>query len=195
MTTTTDCCPTIDLPPLDYLAGQLGDDERPSLVTDHVWLYADGPAGDETDDENPDAGKWLLYSPRAEVDGVWAAVKLLTEQGWLGTGAKVSTRYGNPNANGPEHVVNIYVPDWRDTAEVRRVLVNLRAAGFGSQVSFKRTRETTAGKYVNRGDRGVCVFTAPKESERFYTGWLGGRTYLDGPNDAAVVAAIEAGDE
>jgi hypothetical protein len=195
MSITKDCCPTIDLPPLDYLAGQLGDDECPSLVTDRVWLYADGPAGDETDDENPHAGKWLLYVARDEADGVWAAVRLLAEQGWLGTGAKVSTRFSNPNANGEDHVVCMYVDDWRDTAEVRRVLVNLRAAGFEAGLGFKRTRETTAGKYANRGDRGVCVFTAPEESEGFYTAWLGGRTYLDGPNDAAIVAAIEAGDE
>jgi len=191
--TTTNECPTIDLPPLDHLAGQLGDDERPSLVTDHVWLYADGPGAAEVEHENPDAGKWLMFVPRSDIDGTWAAVRLLTEQGWLGTGAKVSTRFSNPNAPSADHVVCMYVADWRNTADVRRLLVNLRAAGFDAGLRFKRTRETRARKYANRGDR-VSLYTSSPGSDGFYTERTGERHWLDGTDDVAIVAAIEAGD-
>ncbi len=183
--------PPFDVAALGELAAQVPADERPSIVADRRWLYAYG-----TDDGGPDGdgGKWLLYAPRDRIDGVWAAVRLLTQQGLLGPAAKVSTAYGRPDAD--DHVICAYVADWHDTATVRRVLANLREAGIGREwLNFKRDADTIAGFYKANGDHNVATFTAPPDEERIYTKRLGATTWLDGANDAEVVAAIEAGDD
>ena len=196
-------CPVIDLPSLDYLAAQLSDDERPSLVTDDPWIGAEAPGGTGTHDfpageggETSPGGKWLLYVPRERVDETWAAVRLMTRAGWLGPQAKVSTAHPNPHRTNDHHVICLYVDDWHDTTTIRRVLTNLRETGIGREwMNFKRDKDTDAGLYKRNGDHGVATFTAPPDEERLFTKRLGGVTWLDGTNDAAVVAAIDALDD
>ena len=185
--------PPVDLPPFEELAFALPDDERPSTVTDHPWLYAD--AKHDADAEHDAAGKWLIFAPREHIDGVWAAVRTVTERGLLGPASKVSTAYGNPHRTNDSHVVCVYVVDWHDTATIRRVLSTLRSAGIGDGwLHFKRDADTVAGLYSAHGDSGVATFSAPPDAVRIFTKRLGGTTWLDGSNDAEVVAAIEASD-
>ena len=184
--------PPIDLPPFDALASALPDDERPSVVTDRPWLYADAEHDADAASDG-DSGKWLIFAPRERIDGVWGAVRTLTERGVLGPASKVSTAHANPHRSDDTHVVCVYVSDWHDTATIRRVLGFLRSAGLGDGwLNFKRDADTFAGLYKLRGDGGVATFCAPPDEVRIYTKRLGGTTWLDGSNDAEVIAAIEA---
>ncbi len=120
----------------------------------------------------------------------------MTRAGWLGPRAKVATAYPNPHRTNDHHVICLYVDDWHDTNAVRRVLTNLRETGIGREwMNFKRDRDTNVGLYKRNGDRGVATFSAPPDEERLFTKRLGEVTWLDGENDAAVVAAIEALDD
>ena len=188
--------PPIDLPPFDVLAAGLPDDERPSRVTDRPWLFADAEPDAEYPWNDDHAGKWLVFAPRERIDGVWAAVRILTERGVLGPSSKVSTAHRNPHRSDGSHVVCVYVTDWHDTATIRRVLGTLRSAGLGDGwLNFKRDADTVAGLYSVHGDSGVATFSAPPDEVRIYTKRLGGTTWLDGSNDSEVVAAIEASDD
>lgn len=182
----------VQVPPFDELAAGLPDDERPSTVTDRPWLDAHD---DSADGGTEDPGKWLLFIPREHIDGVWGAVRLLTERGLVGPASKVSTALANPHRTDESHVICVYVDDWHDTATVRDVLATLRSAGIAEDwLNFKRDCDTVAGLYASTGDSGAAVFTSPPGAPRFYTRRLGDVTWLDGANDAEVVAAIEAAD-
>ena len=95
-------------------------------------------------------------------------------------------------------VIIVYANDWRDTADVRRILKTLRRAGLaGGWVHFKRDRETLAGAYGVRGHRGVSVWNArPGGHDEISTKWITGRPVpvTDG-NSAEIVAAIELVDQ
>lgn len=192
-------CPEFDIPDPAWLAGQLPKEERPSMVVRVPWVYARRADVEPTfhaSTERPNAGKWLYRADRAYIDEKWAVLKMLTEDGWLGSSAKSSTCYDNLNApdrSGSTHVICLFVSDWHNTDDIRKVLHNLRATGFnGGWLNFKRDVETLSRRYVNRGDRRVSIFTAPPDSgDRFYTKWLGGTVWLDGNNDADVIAAID----
>ena len=189
--------PPIDLPPFDVLAAGLPDDERPSMVTDRPWLYADAEPDAEYPWNDDHAGKWLVFAPRERIDGVWGAVRILTERGLLGPSSKVSTAHRNPHRSDDSHVVCVYVTDWHDTAAIRQLLSTLRSVGLAEDwLHFKRDADTVAGRYRGgHDDGGVATFSAPPDEVRIYTKRLGGTTWLDGSNDSEVVAAIEASDD
>ena len=168
---------------------------QPSKVTDGYWLFA--RHSKQSDRDFSRCGKWMLMAiPNDRVDDIWRTVAPLVEAGQLGPDAKVSTARPNPNSPVPgTHAIMIYAHDWRDTDDLRRILTNLRHAGLGTaRISFKRDDETFAGAYQNRGSRNVSVFVAEPggadEPVRLYTSWLGPKTYLDGSNDAEIVAAL-----
>lgn len=97
--------------------------------------------------------------------------------------------------SGPDlHVIIVYAPDWRDVAQVRRILKSLREAGIArGWVHFKRDRETYAGAYVVRGRQGVSVWNArPGDTDEISTKWVTGNPILVTDASAAdIVAAIE----
>ena len=92
------------------------------------------------------------------------------------------------------HVIIVYANDWRDTADVRRILKTLRQAGLAKGwVHFKRDRETLAGAYGVQGHRGVSVWNSrPGGHDEITTKWTTGKPVpVTEGNSAEIVAAIE----
>jgi hypothetical protein len=176
--------------------------ETPSRVNDEYWIYATDPGQPlvEEDPATTTVGKWQLFVPRQKVDDAWALVAKLVTRGQLGPTAKVATARDNPNNPGAEdmHVIIVYANDWRDTADVRRILNTLRQEGLAKGwVHFKRDRETLAGAYGVRGHRGVSLWNArPGEHDEISTTWTTGKPVpVTEGNSAEIVAAIEMLDE
>jgi hypothetical protein len=102
----------------------------------------------------------------------------------------------NPNSSGgpAEHVVIVYAADWRDVADVRRILRTVRAGLATGWVHFKRDLETLAGVYGTRGRKGVSVWNS-RNCDQISTRWLTGNSVVvTDENAAEVVAAIERQD-
>jgi superfamily II DNA or RNA helicase len=176
--------------------------ETPSRVNDEYWIYATDPGQPlvEEDPATTTVGKWQLFVPRQKVDDAWALVAKLVRRGQLDRTAKVATARDNPNNPGAEdmHVIIVYANDWRDTADVRRILKTLRQEGLAKGwVHFKRDRETLAGAYGVRGHRGVSVWNArPGEHDEISTKWTTGKPVpVTEGNSAEIVAAIEMLDQ
>jgi hypothetical protein len=187
---------------------------QPSTETEEYWLGVWRPGAEdhcEDDDElvveniedllKTTLGKWLVYVERPNVDEVWAKVARLVEACELGPSAKVSTARPNSNSDGPpdRHLICVYAEDWRDTADLARILAALRRAGLAQGAThFKRDRETWIGAYNVRGNRGVCVWnTRPAEvgDVALSTKWLTGKSIVvTEANRADIVEAIEGSD-
>jgi hypothetical protein len=167
--------------------------EPPSVITDEFWVYC--RRADWTLGVSDIVGKWQLFVPRGRVDHAWAYVVELVQTGQLGPVAKVSTARPNPNSIGDWdlHVIVVYAPDWRDVADVRRILRALREAGLArGWVHFKRDRETLAGAYGNRGARGVSVWNS-RDGDEITTTWVTGkRVLVTDENCVEIVDAIES---
>jgi hypothetical protein len=166
---------------------------HPSKTTNADWVDIEVP--DRPPRDYDTIGKWQVFVPRATVDAVWAKVAELVLKGDLGPRAKVSTAKDSPiNPGDPKnHVIVVYAADWRDVADVRRILRTLRQSGIAEGwLHFKRDRETLSGKYLVRGDRGVSVWNARPGSDEISTKWLTGkRVIVTDENVAEVVAGIE----
>jgi len=170
---------------------------KPSKVTDEFWLWAEkaGPPP-----LNPDyVGKWQVFVDRAHVDKAWNDIATLVHAGELGPSAKVSTARSNPNAvGGPDtHVLIVYAQDWRDLADLRRILRKLREIGLAQGwVHFKRDRETLAGAYTVQGRKSVSVWNAPPGIDEITTKWVTGkRLTVTDENEAEVILAIASKDD
>ncbi|CAK7207738.1 hypothetical protein SEUCBS139899_010551 [Sporothrix eucalyptigena] len=78
-------------------------------------------------------GKWMLFIRSEQVDGAWEAVARATSRGELGIAAKVSPKDAAADARGEsirDRLICIYTADFRDTADVGRVLRRLEGLGF-----------------------------------------------------------------
>ncbi len=133
-------------------------DPKPSEVTDAYWLHAERKTGTyPADTEN--CGKWLVFVPVAQIDEVWARIKLAIEEGRLGSSAKVATARPNPNATNPDSkVICVYTYDWTDEEDVRRVRHELRVLGIISKIPYKADAETYAGRYANQGHKRISKY-------------------------------------
>jgi hypothetical protein len=91
---------------------------------------------------------------RERRDGVWAKIKLATEQGLLGPEAKVSTRHlGQLTLNPRSAVICIYVSNADDLSEMERVREALDTLGFPNLL-FKLDTATLRGEYSKGFNRG-----------------------------------------
>lgn len=151
------------------------DEARPSQVTDVPWLHALPPSTSvETDPEH--GGKWMVFAPVHLVDVEWRAVRQATREGRLGVEAKVATAYANPLARTPdERPIMIYTRDWRDQADVERVLIALREIGITGKAFYKRDADTRAGNYGG----GVTVYVSPPGAPWFEDRQPGGASPAD----------------
>jgi hypothetical protein len=133
-------------------------DPKTSEVTDSYWLHAQRKIGTyPVATEN--CGKWLLFVPAAQIDAVWAKIKLATEEGRLGSSAKVATARPNPNATNPDTKVTcIYTYDWTDEADVRRIRQELRQLGITSKIPYKADQDTYAGRYAIQGHERISRY-------------------------------------
>src|SRR6266436_1611917 len=121
---------------------QLPDERRPSEVTDANWLHAKRKIGTySTPTEN--CGKWLIFVSLSQVDEVWAKIKRATEEGRLGSAAKVATARPNPNATNPDtKVICVHTYDWMDEADVKRIRQALKQMGVTSKIPYKADVDT-----------------------------------------------------
>ena len=81
------------------------------------------------------AGKWMLFFPPDEADVGWEAIARATAQGELGCSAKIAPAAGLLPAD--RAVCCVYVHDFAERAEVRRVLWALRRMGMDVTSGFK----------------------------------------------------------
>ena len=82
------------------------------------------------------SGKWMLFFPPEEADAAWEAIARATAQGELGSSAKIAP--AADLAPGDRTVVCcVYVEDFAERAEVRRVLYALQSMGMDIMCGFK----------------------------------------------------------
>lgn len=100
-------------------------------------------------------GKWLVFVPEAQVAATWQTIFTATESGELGWAAKVSTR-----STTTERVTCVYTRDYRDHADVIRVLTGLRDLGFTKRLTYKEDAATEALHYRGHNRRPAALYIA-----------------------------------
>jgi Domain of unknown function (DUF1917) len=137
---------------------------KPSEHLGAGWIRVRGPHDDQT---TPWVGKWLLYLPPDQVDGAWDQIATATLDGRLGVAAKVADRllaeHGARHGRDVLHVCCVYTADCRDTADVARVLGELRELGFTQRLSYKEDAATLTGVY----GQGAALYVAQPGSLEF----------------------------
>jgi hypothetical protein len=132
------------------------DDRPPSKVFDAYWVYAERKDRSSYPDHTERGGKWMLFIKTSEIDEWWSKVKTATEDGLLGSSAKVATMKSNPNAASPDtRVVCVYTHDVEDEADCARVRKALRDLGVTWKIPYKTDADTYAGKYAKRGSERI----------------------------------------
>ena len=93
-------------------------------------------------------GKWMLFANREKVDDAWEKIARATVAGQLGSGAKVapSKTLGDGRA-----LICIYVKDFSNKIEVKRVLQGIIALDFFVKCGFKPDIFTTLE--INGGNK------------------------------------------
>ena len=81
-------------------------------------------------------GKWMIFFPPDEADAGWEIIARATAEGQLGCSAKIAPAQDSmPGGMGV--LCCIYVSDFADRAEVRRVLLALQELGMHIRSGFK----------------------------------------------------------
>ena len=81
-------------------------------------------------------GKWMIFFPSDEADAGWGIIARATAEGQLGCSAKIAPAQDSmPGGKGV--LCCIYVYDFADRAEVRRVLLALHELGMNIRSGFK----------------------------------------------------------
>jgi len=130
---------------------------RPSDVTDSYWLHAERNKGTYPVDSEH-AGKWLIFVPPTLVDEIWVNIRRATEEGKLGSSAKVATARPNPNATNSKKVICVYTYDWTDKSDVKRIRKKLRQLGVTFKIPYKADQDTASGAYANRGKKHISKY-------------------------------------
>jgi hypothetical protein len=130
----------------------------PSQITNVYWLYAERKVGNyPAATEN--CGKWLLFSPIAEIDAAWKVIKTATENGVLGSSSKVATAKPNPNATDNDtKVICVYTYDCFDMEDVMRIREELRNLGFRSKIPYKTDKATISQQYQKNGSTRISLY-------------------------------------
>jgi len=133
-----------------------GDDRRPSQVLDSYWIHAERRDLNSYPDHIDRGGKGMLFIKSSEIDEWWAKIRTATEDGLLGSSAKVATAKPNPNAASLDaRVICVYTYDVEDREDCTRVREALRSLGVIWKIPYKTDEDTYAGKYARRGDRRI----------------------------------------
>jgi len=133
-------------------------DSRPSKITSSFWVTANRKIGDyPSSSEN--SGKWLIFALKSEIDLIWQKIKEATENGILGNNSKVSTAKDNPNSSDKNRgVICVYSYDWTDKNDVIKIREELRKLGVIQKIPYKADNDTSKGKYVVKGDKGISQY-------------------------------------
>src|SRR2546428_9421821 len=96
-----------------HLTMDIRTEGKPSEVTDGYWIHAfrKSDSHEKADNFKPRSmgGKWLVFVPISELDGIWERIKKATEDGLLGLSSKTGTARPNPNATDPrEKAICVY---------------------------------------------------------------------------------------
>jgi hypothetical protein len=135
-------------------------DSKPSEVemAGVYWIYAMRKRG-KYPEATSRSGKWLVFVNIEEIDEVWDKIKKATEEGKLGSDAKVATAIPNPNATNSEtKVICVYTYDYADEKDVNRVREELRKLGITKKIPYKADEDTNKGKYAIRGDKKISKY-------------------------------------
>jgi hypothetical protein len=144
---------------------------RPSTFDGEYYLHADDAGAGAERSDWTHSGKWMVFVPTEQVDDWWGVLRIGTERGFLGPSAKVATALANPLArSADERLICVYTRDWRDEADVGRVLAMLRRAGVFWNLSFKTDEATLDGRY----GRGVAEYVSRPGSTEFRRRTLSG---------------------
>ncbi|ROT42720.1 DUF1917-domain-containing protein [Sodiomyces alkalinus F11] len=110
------------------------------------------------------AGKWMLFCPRQEVNGVWGVVAKATANNELGIAAKVAPRPADGER--AHRLICVYTADFNDLEDVARVLERLQELGIananGPAIFYKP---------VGTPGSSEPHCTAPWTSEEVALGW------------------------
>ncbi len=130
----------------------------PSQETDVPWLGAKRRKGTYPETSNR-SGKWLIFVPREQIDNIWLTIKEATEEGILGSAAKVSTALSNPNSTEPnKNVICVYTYDSDDEQDVRRIREELRKMWITEKIPYKPDEATRSGQYRVRGHENISKY-------------------------------------
>ena len=132
-------------------------DAKPSEVTDIYWIYANRKKG-EYPEPTPRNGKWLVFVNEKDVDEVWAKIKKATEDGKLGSSAKVATAKPSPLGESGKKVICVYTYDWTDEKDAKRVRKELRKLGITNKIPYKSDEDTLSGKYRATGHARISKY-------------------------------------
>jgi hypothetical protein len=131
---------------------------KPSEVTDAYWIHANRKKG-KYPEATERSGKWLIFVDPKDVDDIWLEIKKATEEGKLGSSAKVATAKPNPLAGkSRQKVICVYTYDWRDEADVKRVREELRKIGITNKIPYKADEDTLSGKYRIAGHTKISKY-------------------------------------
>jgi len=131
---------------------------KPSGIKDVYWLHTERRIGTYPQ-HTAKGGKWLVFVSAADVDHLWETIKLATEEGKLGSAAKVSTAKPNPNAKDPnQRVICVYTYDCTDEEDVMRIRQTLRELGITNKIPYKSDSNTLVGKYAICGHRRISKY-------------------------------------
>jgi hypothetical protein len=104
-----------------------------SQATDTYWISAQRQkpgyprAGD---------GKWLVHARSIGIDNLWRIVKQATEEGYLGSGSKVSTPMLPYTRETGIHIICIYTYDRQDYEDIMRIRAALRTLGIEQKIDY-----------------------------------------------------------
>ena len=132
-------------------------DAKPSEVTEVYWLYAVREKGNYPK-STPRSGKWLVFVSERNVDEVWAKIKKATEEGKLGSSAKVATAKPSPLGKPSQRVICVYTYDWTDEKDVKRVREEMRKLGIIEGIPYKADEDTLGGKYRKTGHTRISKY-------------------------------------
>ena len=132
-------------------------DAKPSLVIDVDWIYAKRRKGNYPMPTSRN-GKWLVFVNDRDLDEVWAKIKEATEDGKLGSSAKVATAKPSPLGEPDRKVICVYTYDWTDEKDAKRVREELRKLGITNRIPYKSDEDTLSGKYRATGHTKISKY-------------------------------------
>lgn len=130
---------------------------KPSEFTEDYWIHAYREREDYPQ-PTPRNGKWLLFVNERDVDEVWVKIKKATEEGKLGSSAKVATAKPNPLGRPGKRVICVYTYDYKDEKDVKRSREELRKLGITYKIPYKADEDTLSGKYKVRGHTRISKY-------------------------------------
>lgn len=126
--------------------------ERPSLVVDRNWLYANVDISKFP--KNLDkVGKWLIFG--RNLDELWLKIRNSCEKGELGIGSKVSTAKSSVES---DYVICVYTYDSDDREDVMLIRDKLRELGVDWEIGYKEDKKTKLSIYSKYGHKNISKY-------------------------------------